>query len=185
MTDQPTNRGGRPAVGPAISVAYPETLLAEIDAVANTQRTTRAQWLREAAVAALPHDTLKNKDGIQDTLEDLDSWLVQARDTALDVEYPREEREFRAEAYASCVHEMRTLLGQIRDALPAQEARDAYAQADDSEPEGSKELARTWGRTTAVDAMESLLDSFAMMLPVDGNSVRERASLDDPHENLD
>ncbi|MER7688807.1 hypothetical protein [Streptomyces sp. NPDC097610] len=120
-----------------------------------------------------------------DVLEKLDETLATLREAALDAEFPREEREFRAGAYAASIHEMRVLLGQIRDGLPLQEARDAYAQADASEAENSPALAKAWGRAMAVDAIESLLDTFTLALPVDGNGVRERAALDDPHENLD
>lgn len=41
------NVGGRPEVGPAISVKYPQELLDRIEAARGA--TSRAQWLREAA----------------------------------------------------------------------------------------------------------------------------------------
>lgn len=45
--------GGRPKVGPAISVAYPEELLERIDAAAKAAGIRRAEWLRRAAAAEL------------------------------------------------------------------------------------------------------------------------------------
>ena len=48
-----TPKGGRPAVGPAISVAYPADLLARIDAAASALGITRAAWLRSVAEQAL------------------------------------------------------------------------------------------------------------------------------------
>ena len=183
--NQPTNPGGRPAIGPAISVAYPETLLADIDGAANRQQTTRAQWLREAAVAALPHRTLTRKAELHDTMDDLDDSLATLREAALETEYPRQERIFRAEAYATTIHEMRLLLRQMRDTLPMQEARDAFVEADLSEPEESTARAKAWARAQAVGKVDEILDLLTRTLPIDGISVRDRAELDDPNENLD
>ncbi|MFD7093368.1 ribbon-helix-helix domain-containing protein [Streptomyces xanthophaeus] len=45
--------GGRPAVGPQISVAYPKDLLERIDAAAKGEGKSRAAWLRQAAREAL------------------------------------------------------------------------------------------------------------------------------------
>jgi hypothetical protein len=45
--------GGRPAVGPPISVAFPVDLLARIDAAASAAGIKRAAWLRQAAETAL------------------------------------------------------------------------------------------------------------------------------------
>lgn len=44
-----SEKGGRPAVGPAVSVAYPRALLDRIDAAAAREELTRAAWLRRAA----------------------------------------------------------------------------------------------------------------------------------------
>lgn len=44
-----SEKGGRPAVGPAVSVAYPRDLLARVDAAADQEGMTRAAWLRRAA----------------------------------------------------------------------------------------------------------------------------------------
>lgn len=49
---EPSKRG-RPAIGPPINVAYPEDLLARIDAAAKDQGLARAEWLRRAATAPL------------------------------------------------------------------------------------------------------------------------------------
>ncbi len=45
--------GGRPAIGPAISVKVPEEMLAAIDAAAGVQEIARAEWIRRACAAAL------------------------------------------------------------------------------------------------------------------------------------
>lgn len=47
------SKGGRPAVGSAISTAYSADLLARIDAAADAAGVTRAAWLRQAAETAL------------------------------------------------------------------------------------------------------------------------------------
>ena len=44
---------GRPPVGAAISVKYPAELLARVDAAAEGEGITRAEWLRRAAEQAL------------------------------------------------------------------------------------------------------------------------------------
>lgn len=49
----PDPKGGRPAVGHAVSVAYPKDLMASIDAAADRSGLTRAAWLRQAAAAAV------------------------------------------------------------------------------------------------------------------------------------
>lgn len=49
----PGPQGGRPAVGPAISVAYPRELLDRIDEAAREAGQSRAEWLRNAAENAL------------------------------------------------------------------------------------------------------------------------------------
>ncbi|WP_372344679.1 CopG family transcriptional regulator [Streptomyces sp. KL116D] len=51
---EPDPRGGRPAIGPAINVAYPEELLERVDAAAKADKVSRAEWLRRAAEKALP-----------------------------------------------------------------------------------------------------------------------------------
>lgn len=45
--------GGRPYVGPAISVKIPEDLLAAMDAASEAQGIARAEWIRRACTAAL------------------------------------------------------------------------------------------------------------------------------------
>jgi hypothetical protein len=183
--EQNTNPGGRPAIGPAISVAYPQNLLDEVDVAANRQRTSRAHWLRAAAAASLPYDALTGNTQVQHGLRELDGWLASERDAALDAELPREEREFRGEAYASALHEMHVVLQKARDALPIEGSRDAYERAEEAEPDTSTDLAQMWARTVAVNKVDALLEGLLMMLPVGGWSVRDRASLEDPNMNLD
>ncbi|WP_033024029.1 CopG family transcriptional regulator [Streptomyces capuensis] len=45
------SKGGRPRVGPPISVAFPEELLARIDEAAKKEKISRAEWLRRVADA--------------------------------------------------------------------------------------------------------------------------------------
>lgn len=49
----PDPKGGRPAVGPTINVAYPPELLKRIEAAAADAGMSRAAWLRDAAEKAL------------------------------------------------------------------------------------------------------------------------------------
>lgn len=49
----PGPQGGRPSVGPAISVAYPTDLMRRIEAAAEAAGVKRAVWLRKAAEAYL------------------------------------------------------------------------------------------------------------------------------------
>lgn len=49
----PAPKGGRPAVGPTISVAYPRDLLAKIEAAAAAAGVSRAAWLRKIAEEAV------------------------------------------------------------------------------------------------------------------------------------
>lgn len=49
----PDPKGGRPAVGPTINVAYPRELLDKIEAAAKTAGMSRAAWLRKAAEDAV------------------------------------------------------------------------------------------------------------------------------------
>ncbi|GAA2680029.1 hypothetical protein GCM10010400_49240 [Streptomyces aculeolatus] len=46
-------KGGRPAIGPAISVSYQPDLLKRVDAAAAKAGLSRAAWLRQAAEKAL------------------------------------------------------------------------------------------------------------------------------------
>lgn len=50
------NLGGRPAIGPRITVAYPADLLERIDGAAERTGITRATWLRNAAEDALTRE---------------------------------------------------------------------------------------------------------------------------------
>lgn len=47
------SKGGRPAIGPEISVAYPRDLLDRIDAAAKETGVSRSEWIRRAAESAL------------------------------------------------------------------------------------------------------------------------------------
>ncbi|MEU3283286.1 hypothetical protein [Streptomyces antibioticus] len=49
----PDPKGGRPAIGPTLNVAYPTALVARIDAAAAAAGMSRAAWLRKAAEDAL------------------------------------------------------------------------------------------------------------------------------------
>ena len=49
----PDPKGGRPAVGPTINVAFPRELLDRIDNAAQKSGLTRAAWLRQVAAAAV------------------------------------------------------------------------------------------------------------------------------------
>ena len=47
------NPGGRPAIGPQITIAFPPDMLARVDAAAKEAGTSRAEWIRRAAAARL------------------------------------------------------------------------------------------------------------------------------------
>jgi metal-responsive CopG/Arc/MetJ family transcriptional regulator len=47
------NPGGRPPIGPAINMRFPEDLLAEIDAAAEAEGIKRAEMIRRLAREAL------------------------------------------------------------------------------------------------------------------------------------
>ncbi|MGW7504415.1 hypothetical protein ACWGIR_23180 [Streptomyces albidoflavus] len=49
----PGPQGGRPPIGPAINVAYPQDLLNRVEAAAKREKLSRAEWLRRAAEKAL------------------------------------------------------------------------------------------------------------------------------------
>jgi len=49
----PDPKGGRPAVGPTINVAYPRDLLDKIEAAAKEAGLSRAAWLRKVAEDAI------------------------------------------------------------------------------------------------------------------------------------
>ena len=52
-----TNRGGRPAVGPMISLRFPADLLAQLDVHAQRTGTTRSDLLRRGAEQLLTQET--------------------------------------------------------------------------------------------------------------------------------
>ena len=47
------NPGGRPAIGPQTTIAFPPDMLARVDAAAAGAGVSRAEWIRRAVVAAL------------------------------------------------------------------------------------------------------------------------------------
>jgi hypothetical protein len=184
MTDQPnpTPQGGRPTVGPAISVAYQEGLLAAIDAAANRNNASRAQWLRHAATAALPHDVLLPSSGIRNTLRDIDEDLHDNRQNAGDYDLPTEARVHHAVAYSTYASQMHTLIEQTRKAIPLKETTEAYKAAERGEPEYSEALAKAWGEVMAATRLDRLLEELSAMLPTDAYLLPSRAALDDPLE---
>ncbi len=145
---------------------------------------TRAQWLRTSAHTSLPHDAMGQRDHLHEVLREADSWLFLVRDAALDAENAIEDRIFRGTAYSAFIHEMRTLLGAARDALPLQEVREATAQMSPLSPDYSEGSARSWGRAMAVEALDQLLDALSVMQPSDGSNVASRARLNDPMMDL-
>lgn len=47
------SRGGRPAVGPQVSVALPPDVIARVDDAARDAEVSRSEWIRRAIAAAL------------------------------------------------------------------------------------------------------------------------------------
>ena len=47
------NRGGRPAIGDQIKIAFPADMLASIDRAADAQGISRSEWIRRACAGAL------------------------------------------------------------------------------------------------------------------------------------
>ncbi|GAA4890824.1 hypothetical protein ACFPM3_20130 [Streptomyces coeruleoprunus] len=120
---------------------------------------------------------------IADSVDELAGWLQAAREWALDADAPKQEREFRAAAYAECINVVRGAFRQVHSALPTRETNDAYAAVIDA-PE-TPETGALWGRAAGTDLASKVLDGLIMALPVDGEDVRSRASLDDPNLSLD
>ena len=136
---------------------------------------------------ALPYSCLTQHGthALNSAIADIDG-LADFRDDARDPEVPVAERVIAGIRYAETVHQMRVLLDAMRDALPVQEARSAYAAASSADPNMTKEeTATAWARTTAAEQLRALLDAVGQMLPVNGPSVRENASLDDPLMDLE
>jgi hypothetical protein len=181
------NPGGRPEVGPKIELRLPEETLARVNAAAGPQKGARAQWLRDAVHQAMPYACLTQygRHAMAAALADIDG-LADFRDEARDVEVPAEERVIAGVKYDETLHEMRVLLGKMREVLPVQEARDAYVAASAADPDVAKEeTVKAWARTTAADQLYAILDAVGQLLPVNGPGVRDRASLDDPLMDLD
>lgn len=181
------NPGGRPEVGPKIELRLPKETLDRVNAAAGPQKGARAQWLRDAVHHALPYSCLTphGRHAIASALDDVDG-LADFRDEARDVEVPAEERVIAGVKYDETLHEMRVLLSRMREMLPVQETRDAYVAASAADPNMVKEeTAKAWARNTAADQLYAILDAVGQLLPVNGPSVRDRASLDDPLMDLD
>ena len=47
------SRGGRPAIGPQVSVSLPPEVVDRVDAAARVAGVTRSEWIRRTIVAAL------------------------------------------------------------------------------------------------------------------------------------
>lgn len=181
----PKPAGGRPSVGPKIETRVDVEDLARLDADANRQRVTRAEWLRNAVRDALPDPYLAapGRRALTDVLGDFASH-ADLREWALNPEADRQERITAAERYAGTIDAMRTMLGELRASLPRQEARSAYVQADAADPGMERpETARAWAEAEAADLLDRLLDAVGLLLPVDGVSVQSRA--EDPTVEVD
>ncbi|GAA3044156.1 hypothetical protein GCM10017562_01310 [Streptomyces roseofulvus] len=158
------NKGGRPVVGPAVSVAYPEALLPEVDAAAH----------------ALPYSGLASTRELLNVLAGLSDQLVSQRDNAQDIEEDRAYRELAGIAYAEQVHTLRATLQDAARALPIAEAeRQLGSQVAEAE------AARAEGHLSGLVAARAILEAIARMLPQDAHHVRDRSSLDAPQQDLD
>ncbi|MFF2852635.1 ribbon-helix-helix protein, CopG family [Streptomyces sp. NPDC058001] len=178
---------GRPEIGPKLEVRVSDETLAGIEADAQRRQISRAQWLRAAVEQALPYDVLADlgRSQLADSLATLDA-NTGLREWALDADASRSERLIAAERYAGVWNELRTMAGSLRDTLPVQQARDAYAAAEAADPDMvQQDTAQAWARAHAADALDSILAAVVLMCPVDGGSVRTRADLDDPTADLD
>lgn len=180
------NLGGRPTIGPKVETRLHPDALAKVEADARARGLSRADWLRKAALDALPYDCLapQGVDALRGALADLDT-LSYRRDDALDPEVPVDERVIAGAQYAETIHQMRVLLSRVREGLPVEEARDAYRAASAADPDTTRtETATAWARCAAADHLSALVDAVALLLPVDDGSVQKRARLDDPLMDL-
>jgi hypothetical protein len=178
-------RGGRPAIGPAISVAYPQELLTEVDRAANRQKIARAEWLRRAAERALPYRNFDQMDSIAPVLAELGGWLDETHEEALDPEATRNEREFRAAGYDACLAVVRDTLRQALDTIDRHAANEAHKQAKAANPAETAERGVVWGRAMGAELAAGLLQGLLLALPTNGENVKFRAALNDPNEDLD
>ncbi|MEZ7005621.1 ribbon-helix-helix protein, CopG family [Streptomyces sp. AD55] len=180
------NPGGRPEVGPKVELRLPAETLAQVDADANRQQISRAQWLRDAVHQALPYDCLTpyGRHAMSRALYDIDG-LAEYRNDARDVEVPVGERVIAGVQYAEAMGQMHEILRTLLDTLPVQAARDAYRAASASDPEMTvTETAEAWARAEAVERIAAVLDAVSQLLPPGAQSVRDRADLDDPMMDL-
>lgn len=173
-----TRTPGRPEVGPKVETRLPDDALTALEADATRTHMSRAEWLRRAALQALPHETLRPQAPVNGILANVDGWLSNARNWALDSENPVAERKFRSTAYAEYVRTLRRALLDASNALPVQETQAAYAQAETVDAEETPELGRLWGRACGVEAARDILEAVIDMLPLDGLDVEQRADLD-------
>ncbi|MFF4291023.1 hypothetical protein ACFY0R_37870 [Streptomyces sp. NPDC001633] len=131
------------------------------------------------------HTTYDRANTIAPPTAETGAWLDAAREWALDADAPRQEREFRAAAYAEFVTAMRDALRQALDALPMRETSDAYAQALAADPTETPELGALWGRASGTEMAAGILQGLIRAMPLDALDVRERAALDDPLMDLE
>ncbi|MFF9624305.1 hypothetical protein [Streptomyces griseosporeus] len=162
----------------------PEDVVTIIDGDANKHFIKRAEWLRRAAMRALPPETLGSTVPVGEALEAMDEWLSGVRSAAMNAEFTQQERMFRGVAYDACIAEVRDALLQALDMLPAQQANAAYQAATEVSDEETAEVAQLWGRAMGVEFAAKFLDAVLQVLPLDGVSVRQRSNLDDPCMDL-
>jgi hypothetical protein len=126
--------------------------------------------------AAVPYDTLRDHRPLTEALDNLDGSLLARREWALNDECTPDERQAHAAMYSATLHEMRVMIGTLRDTLPVQETRDAYAQlVHAGEPENSPASAQAWARANAAERLDQFLDAVNLLLPLDSEDVVDRA----------
>ncbi|MGW4810569.1 hypothetical protein ACWEPB_02840 [Kitasatospora cineracea] len=182
-------QGGRPAVGPQISVAYSPEQLERIDAAANRVGITRAEWLRRAAEQALYRPTELTFLPLLQHLRELDEELADLRGGVTDPHSEAYERVYCATALSTVTSTLRTLLAEARSALPdwhgpSQEygrlelevdrrESEQLAAEQTPEPESRVPLATAWAELKAWQAAAGVLDLMQQMLPTrTGESLR-------------
>ena len=178
MPNTPTSQGGRPAIGPAISVAYEPELLDNIDRAANREGTTRAAWLRRTAREGV-HETLRPLTRPASVLKDLDETLHLTRQSALDTEYDADFRKAQALTYDHTVTELRAFIRQAAALLPVHECEEAMEDLMHDIAEGkplTAETAHTAGKATAVRTLHQWLQSLSESLPTDADIVLREAT---------
>ncbi|MFF2548309.1 hypothetical protein ACFVUY_37930 [Kitasatospora sp. NPDC058063] len=184
---------GRPSIRGAAHVRFGEDLLAQIDQYGGRHGYDRATAARALTAAGLVHTghqaeyrAFEQPAGLRGALREADEWLGDNKNFAQDTHYPADERVYNGTAYYAYVNATRKALQAARDAFAAEklQAGQDYAQAEHTEPEGSKALANAWGRTMGIDTTDRILEALQAMLPMDAYFVMDRADLDDPTEDL-